>query len=403
MLKRFSISQSVCLVALSSLLGLSACQEHQVAKEPSTKQATSPSEPTVGVITAHASTIPIETTLNARLEPFREAQVRARASGIVQKKMFSEGSYVHAGQVLFQIDNTPYMAAMNSAQANLAIAQANLDKANIELKRYQALIAEHAVSQQDFETASTQQKLAAAQLRSALSNVQSAKVNLDHTRVTAPISGYVDQAMVTEGALVGSDGPTLLTTIRQIDRLYAKFTQSAEQIQSIRQLIRQGKLENTSNQVEVSIFLNNGTPYSHKGKLLFSGLSVDKETGQIAFKAEIPNPEQILLPGMFVSIKLPVAQSGQSFLLPQQAVTLQGDHGLVTVVTAEHTLIKKSVTLSGQQNNQWIVTQGLEEGDQVVVSGLDAVQLMGAQKVKTETWQNPLNALPNKPSNTNHQ
>ncbi|MDD2924248.1 efflux RND transporter periplasmic adaptor subunit [Rhodoferax sp.] len=348
----------------------------------------------VGVITVTPGDIGLITELPGRLEASRVAQVRARAAGILQKRLFAEGSDVQAGQALFQIDAAPYEATLASAQASVAKAEANLMQTSAQAERYKPLIEAKAISQQEFVNAQAAQKLAEADLAVARAAVQTARINLGYAHLTAPISGRIGRALVTEGALVGQGEATQVAVIQQIHPMYVNFTQSATEVMKLRQAMEGGQLKRAGSQAaSVRVVLEDGREYAKAGKLLFSDLTVDSTTGQITLRAEVPNPQGELLPGLFVRVRLEQAQASHAITLPQQAVTRtqQGDS---VMVVADGKATPRPVKIGNQQNGQWVILSGLKAGEQVMVDGFQ--KLRGATALKPVPWQ--ANAAPAKPA-----
>ncbi|OGA46600.1 MAG: efflux transporter periplasmic adaptor subunit, partial [Betaproteobacteria bacterium RIFCSPLOWO2_12_FULL_63_13] len=261
--------------------------------------------PEVGVVTVAPSTVGLITELPGRLEASRVAQVRARVAGILQKRLFREGSDVKAGQLLFEIDSAPYRASVASAEASLARAQANLTQATAQAERYKPLVEANAVSKQDYVNAVAARNLAEADVAAARAALQTTQINLGYASVTAPISGRIGRALVTEGALVGQGEATHLAVVQQIDPMYVNFTQSAGEVLRLRKAIKSGKLKraSASDSARVRVVLEDGTQYPKAGKLLFADLTVDPTSAQIMLRAELPNPEGLLLPGMYVRVR----------------------------------------------------------------------------------------------------
>ena len=374
---------------LSVVLLLAACGKTE-APAPAAGGGMPP--PEVGVVVATPGDVGLVTELPGRLEASRVAQVRARAAGILQKRLFREGSDVKAGQPLFAIDSAPYAAALQSAEATLARAQANLTQAAALAARYKPLLAANAVSQQEYANAVAAQKQAEADVAAGRAAVQTGRINLNYANVTAPISGRIGRALVTEGALVGQGEATQLAVIQQIDPVYVNFTQSAGEVMKLRRAMADGQLQRAggSDAASVRVVLEDGSEYSRPGKLLFSDLTVDASTGQITLRAEVPNPKGELLPGLYVRVRLEQAQVANAITLPQQAVTRtqQGDH--ITVVGADGKLSQRTVKVGAARNNQWIVLEGLKEGEQVMVDGFQKLQMMPpGTPVKAVPWQAP--------------
>lgn len=373
------------VLVLAGSLALAACGQKN-GQDGAAQQAPAP---TVGVVLAEPTTVTVSTSLTGRLQPIREAQVRARAAGIVQKRLFEEGGYVKAGQPLFQIDNAPYVAALATARAALATAQATQAKADADVARYRPLVEANAISKQEFDAAIAQQRLARAQVQSANAAVKTAQINVGYAYVTAPISGHIGKALVTEGALVGQGDATQLALIQQTDTLYVDLSQSASQALKIRQAVAEGKMKTIDGKAEVTILLDDGSEYPQKGRLLFTDMTVNQTTGQVSLRAEVPNEGNMLLPGMFVTVAIPQAQIDNAILVPQQAVTRGSQGDTVMVANADGSFGPRPITIAQQQGSNWVVTGGLKAGDKVIVDGLSAVQMTGAKKVETQPWQNP--------------
>jgi membrane fusion protein (multidrug efflux system) len=342
----------------------------------------------VGVITVNLTDVGLVTELPGRLEASRVAQVRARAAGIVQKRLFVEGSQVRAGQALFQIDASPYQATLASAQASVAKAEANLMQASAQAERFKPLIEAKAISQQEFVNAQAAQKLAEADVAVARATVQTARINLGYAAITAPISGRIGRALVTEGALVGQGEATPMAVIQQTDPMYINFTQSAAEVMRLRKAMEAGQLKRAGSQAaSVRLILEDGSEYARSGKLLFSDLTVDSPSGQITLRAEVPNPTGALLPGLFVRVRLEQAQVSSAITLPQQAVTRSAQGDSVMVVAPDGKVAPRPVKVGAQQNGQWVILDGLQSGDQVMVDGFQ--KLRGDAPVKPVPWLAP--------------
>lgn len=356
--------------------------------------------PEVGVVTVQLGDVGLLTELPGRLEASRVAQVRARAAGIVQKRVFREGSDVKAGQSLFVIDAAPYAAALQSAQAALARSQANLTQAAALAKRYVPLVAANAVSQQEYANAVAADKQAQADVAVSQAAVQTARINLNYANVTAPISGRIGRALVTEGALVGQGEATPLAVIQQINPMYVNFTQSAADVMKLRAALADGQFKQASGDdaASVRVVLEDGTTYAQPGRLLFSDLTVDSTTGQISLRAEVPNPSGTLLPGLYVRVQLEQAQASNAITLPQQAVTRGAQGDTVLVVGADGQVAKRTVQLGSSKGAQWVVLDGLKAGEQVMVDGFQKLQMMPpGTPVKAVPWQ-PAGTAPATPA-----
>jgi membrane fusion protein, multidrug efflux system len=326
------------------------------------QQNVMPPPPEVGVITIQTELLSITTELPGRIDPVRTAQVRARVAGILLKRVFEEGSDVKAGDVLFQIDPAPFKAALDSADANLLQAQQLV-------QRYKPLVVINAVSKQDYDNAVS----AEAQAKAAQ---EIAALNLGYCTVTAPISGRIGQALVTEGALVGQSEATELAVIQQMDPIYFDFTESSTEVLKLRREFENGQLKKVApDEAKISLLLEDGTTYPHEGKLLFSDVTVDPTTGMVTLRAEFPNPDDLLLPGMFARARLEQAVDANAIEVPQRGV-VYGANGEPTVmaVTPDNKVEVLPVTVSSAEDNNWIVTSGLKAGDRVILEGLQKVQ-----------------------------
>ena len=316
-----------------------------------------PPAPEVGVMTVQPGVVPLSTELPGRLESSKVSEVRARAAGILLKRHFREGSEVKAGQTLFTIDAGPYRAAYNSARANDAQASALA-------RRYRPLVEANAISKQEYDAAEAAAAAARAQL-------ETARINLGYTQVTAPISGRIGRELVTEGALVGQGQFTHLATIQQTDPMYINLTQSADDVMRLRQALQAGQMSRAAGEeaARVEIVLENGQLYEHAGRLLFTDLTVDPATGQVSLRAEVSNPQGLLLPGMYVRVRIQQAQVENAVLLPQQAVTRGSQGDTVLVVAPDNSFAPRQVKIGQAQDNNWVVLDGLKPGERVIVDG----------------------------------
>jgi membrane fusion protein (multidrug efflux system) len=340
------------------------------------------------VVTVRPGDVGLISELPGRLEASRVAQVRARVAGILQRQTFREGSDVRSGQSLFEIDASPYRAALDSALASQARAEANVMQTSAQAERFRPLAEAQAISQQEYVNAQAVQQVAQADLAAARAAVQSARINLNYAAVTAPISGRIGRALVTEGALVGQGEATPLAVIQQVNPMYVNFTQSASEVMKLRQALEDGRLKRSGSEAaSVRIVLEDGTEYPRPGKLLFSDLTVDSSTGQITLRAEVPNPGGVLLPGLYVRVRLEQAQAGNAIVLPQQAVTRTAQGDTVLVVGSDGKTRPQGVKVGGQQGGQWVILGGLAAGDQVMVDGFQ--KLRGDAPVKPVPWEAP--------------
>jgi membrane fusion protein (multidrug efflux system) len=366
-----------------SLAGLSGCGEKNAAAQ---APAGGMPPPEVSVVTVASERLALSTELPGRLEATRVAQVRARVPGIVTKRVFREGSEVKAGDVLFRIDPAPFQAAYNSSAAALARAEANQAQANLKVQRYKPLVETNAISKQEYDDALTAQKQAAADVAAAKAARETARLNLGYATVNAPISGRVGRALVTEGALVGQGEATPLALVQQLDPIYVNITQSATDALQLQQAMASGKLKKAGKDgAKVTLVTEDGRPYPHAGKLLFSDLSVDQSTGAITLRAEVPNPDRFLLPGMYVRARVEQAVNEQAITVPQQAVQRDGNGASVLVVGDDGKVAVRPVKADNAQGTSWIVSEGLKPGERVIVEGFQKVQ-PGAP-VKPVAWK----------------
>ena len=344
----------------------------------------------VGVITVAPQAVGLATELPGRLEASRVAQVRARAAGILQKRLFKEGSDVKAGQPLFLIDPAPYQASAASAQASLARAQANLAQTAAQAERYKPLVEANAISKQDFINAVAAQKSAEADVAVAKAAVQTAQINLGYASVTSPIAGRIGRALVTEGALVGQGEATQLAVVQQISPIYVNFTQSTTDVLRLRRAVETGQFKRVgvgsgADGASVRVVLEDGSVYPQAGTLLFSDLTVDPSSGQITLRAEVPNAAGLLLPGMYVRVRLEQAQAAAGIVVPQQAVTRGATGDSVMVVSADGKVSPRQVKLGTAVDGRWVVLEGLVAGEQVMVDGFQ--KLRGTAPVKAVPWK----------------
>lgn len=336
----------------------------------------------VDVLTIKTEPFTVVAELPGRIEPVRVAEVRARVAGIVLKRTFEEGADVKAGDLLFQIDPAPFKAALSRAEGELARAEAQLFQAQATVERYQPLVKINAVSQQDFDVARATLRSAQADKRSAQANVETAKLDLGYAQVRAPIAGRIGRAQVTEGALVGQGETTLLARIQQLDPVYADFSQPAADALRLRAAIADGKVSGEGDKT-LSLRVD-GTDIQSQGTLLFTDISVDRSTGQIALRGRFDNPQGVLLPGMYVRVRTPQGLDQEAILVPQRAVQRAADGKASVMLLGEGNSVEaRPVTTGAMQGARWQITDGLKAGDKVIVSSLSAIQ-PGAKVVPRE-------------------
>lgn len=342
--------------------------------------------PEVSVVTVQPERIVVTSELPGRVEATRIAQVRARVAGIVLKRTFEEGSEVKAGEVLYRIDPAPFQATYNSAQATLSKAQANLAQATQKVQRYKPLVETNAISKQEYDDALTAQKQAEADVAAAKAAQETARLNLGYATVTAPISGRIGRAQVTEGALVGQGEATPLATIQQLDPIYVTLSQSSAELLRLKQAMANGQLKSVGkDRATVTLVTDDGRPYPHPGKLLFSDVTVDETTGAVSLRALFPNPDRFLLPGMYARARIEQAVDEQALTVPQQAVTRSADGAAVLVVGQDGKVVARPVKTGSAYHNKWVITDGLKAGDRVIVEGLQKAK-PGAT-VKPVPWK----------------
>jgi membrane fusion protein (multidrug efflux system) len=335
-----------------------------------------PPPPEVSVVTVTPESLPVTTELPGRIDAVRTAEVRARVAGILLKEAYTEGSDVKAGDVLFQIDPAPLQASYDSAQAAVAKAEANVKQAQAQADRDKVLVAIHAVSQSDYDTAVSAAAQGNADILTARANLETASLNLGYATVTAPISGRIGKALATEGALVGQSEVTQLALIQQLDPIYFDFTQSSVDILRLRKQLADGQFKSLEpGTAKVTLILEDGSTYPFAGKLLFSDITVDPTTGMVTLRAEFPNPNSLLLPGMFARGELEQAVNSDAIAVSQRAVQHGADGGAtVLVVTPDNKVEVRPVKTDTAVGDKWIVSSGLKAGERVIVDGLQKVQ-----------------------------
>ncbi|WP_278488824.1 efflux RND transporter periplasmic adaptor subunit [Achromobacter insolitus] len=334
-----------------------------------------PGMPQVSVITIQPQRAPIVSELPGRVDAVRDAQIRSRVTGIVQKIAFEQGGDVKENQLLFKIDPAPYKAAYDQAAAQLKQAQANLFSAKLLADRYAPLVKANAVSKQEYDNAVASYRQADAAVAAAKAAQDNAAINLGYTDVTSPITGRIGKPLVTEGALVEATSATQMATVQQLDPIYVDFTQSTAELASLRRAFASGQLQQVGKDTaRATIVLEDGSEYGQPGKLLFTGITVDPSTGQVNLRAEVPNPDGILLPGMYVRVRLEQGVDDKALMVPQQALQRTAD-GLQSLMLVKDNKIEQiPVTTGGALQSNWIVTSGLKAGDVVVVEGFQKVR-----------------------------
>ncbi|MDN7500864.1 efflux RND transporter periplasmic adaptor subunit [Burkholderia gladioli] len=391
-MRRRATCTSCRLFAVLAILGTAGCNR-QTGASPG-DLATQAAQVGVVVLTPHRIVKTVE--LSGRLSSHKVSDVRPQVGGIILKRLFVEGSDVKAGQVLYQIDPATYQAAYDQARGTLEKARATLASAKTKADRYTGLVKINAVSKQDYDDAVAAVREDAADVTADKASLESARVNLDYTRVRAPISGRIGASSVTEGALVTSDQTTALATIQAFDQMYLDVTRSSTEWLKLRKAFASGRLKKAgSDSAAVTLVMEDGTEYTHLGTLQFSGVTVDATTSSVTLRSTFPNPERELLPGMFVRARLQEGENDNEILVPQMAVTRASDgKASVYVVDAAGKAQQVQVVADNAFHDQWIVTSGLHTGDRVIVSGLQSVKAGAPVNVVTETPQTQANTAP---------
>jgi membrane fusion protein (multidrug efflux system) len=329
----------------------------------------------VATVTVHPERVVLTTELPGRTAAYLVAEVRPQVNGIILRRAFEEGSNVRAGSLLYQIDPAPYEAAHAQAKATLAVAEANLPATRSRAERLKGLVEIHAVGQQDYDDAAAALLRAEASVASARAAVESARINLAYTPLKAPISGRIGRSAVTVGAMVTAYQPTALAVIQQLDPIYVDVTQASADLLRLRRGLESGQLKSTGSVRKVKLILEDGTPYPHEGALQFRDVTVNAATGSVILRMVFPNPDDTLLPGMFVRAIVEEGVNEKAVLAPQPGVTRDAKgNATALVVGAEGKVEERALTLDRAMGDRWLVTAGLKDGDQVIVEGLQRVR-----------------------------
>lgn len=339
------------------------------------KSAT-PAVPEVGIVTLASQRVTISTELPGRTTPYRVAEVRPQVAGVVLKRLFIEGTEVTAGQQLYQIDSATYQTAYDAARAALERAEAAQRTASLLAERYRPLAAADAVSKQDYDNSVASRKQATADVASARAAVEAAHINLVYTKVLSPISGRIGRSAVTEGALVTTAQSSALATVQQLDPIYVDVTQSSLDLLRLQRELASGRLQsNGPDQAVAHLILEDNSEYAETGKLLFSEVTVDSDTGSITLRAVFPNPQHRLLPGMFVHARLEEGANDQALLVPQQGVTRnQRGEPTALIVGSDDKVELRTLQIGPAIDDKWLVVDGLKSGDRVIVEGSQKVR-----------------------------
>ena len=349
------------LLACASALALSACGE---------SLPPAPPPPAVGVVTLKVESAPLVNELPGRIVAFETAEVRPQISGVIRRRLFQEGSNVRAGQLLYEIDDAPYRAALAQAQGSLARANAAIRSTGLQAQRYKDLGGINAVSRQEYDDADAAAQQARADVAAQRGAVQAAQVNQNFTRIRAPISGRISRSLFTPGALVQAGQADALATIQRTDSVYVDVSQSAAQIIDLKQAMKNGGVSEADG-ARIQLLLPNGSAYPIEGRLQFSEVTVDPSSGAVTLRATFPNPDGLLLPGMYVRAKLVEGRRTQAILAPQQGIS-RDPRGRATamVVGKDNKVEVRQVTVDRAVGDKWIVTDGLKPGDRLIVEGL---------------------------------
>ncbi|GAA4177470.1 efflux RND transporter periplasmic adaptor subunit [Shinella granuli] len=385
-------TRPISIATFGALLILAGCQDEQAAQG---GFAFPP--PQVAVITVKAEDVPITNDLPGRIAATRTAEVRPRATGIVIERIFEQGSQVKEGDVLYRIDPAPFQVQVDSAEATLRRARAVQAQARNTAERQEQLRKSNVASVQTYDDAVAQLAQADADVAIAEASLATAKLNLEYTEVKAPISGRIGRALITEGALVSANGTENLATIQQLDPVYADFTQSATDLIRLRKALQDGALMADNNSADVKLVLDDGSAYPHSGKLLFSEAAVDETTGQVTLRGEFPNPDGDLLPGMYVRVQIEQGIEKNAVIVPQQAVQRDSSgSALVYVVSADNKAGTRSVRVGRAIGTNWVIPDGLKDGEKIIVEGFQKVQ-PGGEVVPTE-WNPNAGAKADQPA-----
>lgn len=386
--KNRGLTSLAAVLMLSGSLVLTGCNDKETQQQGAHQQA-----PEVGVVTLKAEPLNITTDLPGRTAAYRIAEVRPQVSGIILKRNFVEGSDIKAGTSLYQIDPATYQASYDSAKGDLAKAQASASIARVTVNRYKPLLGTSYISKQDYDNAVSTLQQADAAVVAAKAAVETARINLAYTKVTSPISGRIGKSAVTEGALVSNGQATALSTVQQLDPMYVDVTQSSTDFLRLKQELASGALKQENGKAKVKLMLENGAEYAQEGTLEFSDVTVDETTGSITIRALFPNPNDTLLPGMFVRARLDEGVRSDALLVPQQGVT-RNPRGEATalVVGADDKVELRTLKADQAIGDKWLVTDGLKAGDRVIVTGLMKVQpgaQVKVQEVDTQAQKQP--------------
>lgn len=375
---RFRTASVPLLLLAAATTLMAACSSRQPPQMPQTQ---------VGVQTLKVQRLAVDQTLSGRTVAYVTSDVRPQVGGILRKRLFTEGQDVQAGQVLYEIDPASYQAAYDTAKGDLAQAEAAVLSARPKAQRYQTLVGLDAVSKQDGDDALATLRSNQAAVVAAKASLQTARINLDYTRITAPVSGRIGTSSYTPGALVSAGQSEVLATINQLDPIYVDVTQSSAQLLQLRRQLDAGQLKAVDGKAEVTLQLEDGSTYAHSGTLEVVDAAVDTATGTVKLRAVVPNPERVLLPGMYVTAKFSMAVDEQAILVPQQAISRNSKGQAVAMVVGSDNKVAQRVLTTGDAiGDKWVVRQGLKAGDKVIVQGLQKASV-GAEVRAVEVSQ----------------
>ena len=349
------------LLACASALALSGCGE---------SQPPAPPPPAVGVVTVKTESVPLVNELPGRVAALETAEVRPQISGVIRRSLFPQGGFVRAGQVLFEIEDAPYRAALAQAQGSLARAQAAIGSTSLQAQRYKDLVGINAVSRQEYDNAVATAQQARADVAAQRGAVEAAQVNLGFTRIRAPISGHIGRSLFTAGALVQAGQADPLATIQRTDTVYVDVTQSAAEIINLKQAMKKGGVSEADG-ARIQLLLPNGSAYPIEGRLQFSEVTVDPDTGAVTLRATFPNPDGLLLPGMYVRARLVEGRRNEAILAPQPGISRDARGRATALVVGQGNKVEmRQVEVDRAVDGKWIVTSGLKPGDKLIVEGL---------------------------------
>lgn len=388
MIKQASISRRALALACAAILSACGSGEQQA-----------PPPPAVKVYTVKPVEIPRIVELPGRVQAIRTSEVRARVDGIIERRLYQEGTDVKAGDKLFLIDPREMQAAYDQATGALSRAQATARNASQVVERYKPLVDKEAISKQEYDAAVAASAQAEADVVSAQAAVERATLDLDYATVTAPLDGRAGRAQVTEGALVKASEATLLTTIEQLDPIYVNFTQSSSDLLKLRRDIEEGKVKSLPlNRIRVTLTLEDGSVYEKEGHLNFLDMAVDSSTGSVSVRAEFENPRRLLLPGQFVRAKVEGSVIENGIVVPQRAVQLKPEGATVLVVGKNNVVESRPVKLSMLHGTAWAVESGLKPGDKVITDGVQHVKVGAPVRIEAEAGLPPIPAAASKPN-----